>query len=64
MTDMGKVKRPSIPSRSVSILDFCGNGNGIYDNTEAFAEAIDYLHSRGGGHLIVPEESSRRSEAI
>lgn len=53
--EMGKVKRPSIPSRSVSILDFGGNGNGIYDNTAAFAEAIDYLHSRGGGHLIVPE---------
>ena len=44
--EMGKVKRPSIPSRSVSILDFGGNGNGIYDNTEAFAAAIEYLYSR------------------
>ena len=53
--EMGKVKRPTIPSRTVSILDFGGNGNGIYDNTRAFADAIEYLHSRGGGHLIVPE---------
>ena len=51
---MGKVSRPSIPSRSVSILDFGGNGNGIELNTLAFENAVQYLSSKGGGHLIVP----------
>lgn len=51
---MGQVYRPSIPSRSVSIIDFGGNGNGIQSNTQAFSAAIESLSKRGGGHLIVP----------
>lgn len=51
---MGLVSRPSIPSRSVSIEEFGGNGNGIQSNTEAFRKAIDFLSDKGGGHLIVP----------
>jgi len=52
--EMGKVSRPSIPSLTVSIFDFGGNGNGIEENTAAFASAIDFLSSEGGGHLVVP----------
>ena len=51
---MEKVSRPVIPSRSVNILDFGGNGNGTFLITEAFAAAMDELSSRGGGHLVVP----------
>jgi len=52
--EMGQVSRPNIPSRSVRIDDFGGNGNGIQSNTQAFADAIEHLSKRGGGHLIVP----------
>lgn len=51
---MGHVRRPSIPSRSVSIEEFGGNGNGIQSNTAAFEDAINFLSEKGGGHLIVP----------
>lgn len=51
---MAKISRPSIPSRQVSIIDFGGVGDGVFLNTEAFAEAISFLSSRGGGHLVVP----------
>ena len=53
--EMAHVCMPSIPSLEVSIKDFGGNGNGTADNTDAFVKAVDYLSSRGGGHLIVPE---------
>ncbi|MBO6249629.1 MAG: glycoside hydrolase family 28 protein [Bacteroidales bacterium] len=52
---MNKVKRPTIPSRSVNIKDFGGVGNGKFLNTDAFRDAIAALSSKGGGHLIVPE---------
>lgn len=52
---MEKVERPVIPSRTVSIKDFGGTGNGIASNTEAFAKALGHLADKGGGHLIVPE---------
>ncbi len=52
---MDRISEPSIPNRSINILDFSGNGNGIDLNTDAFENAIAWLDSRGGGHLIVPE---------
>ena len=48
-------KLPSIPSRTVSITDFGACGDGVALNTSAFADAIKFLSSRGGGHLVVPE---------
>ena len=53
--EMGKVSRPEIPDREVSILDFGGVGDGMALNTDAFRTAIEHLSSLGGGHLIVPE---------
>lgn len=53
--EMEVVSRPDIPGRSVNITDFGGSGDGIAMNTDAFREAVDYLHSKGGGHLVVPE---------
>ena len=52
--EMPEVSRPQIPDRSVSLSDFGGNGNGIALNTDAFAQAVEYLSSRGGGRLDVP----------
>lgn len=52
--EMAYVTRPVIPSRTVSIVDFGGIGDGVASNTKAFADAIASLSEKGGGHLIVP----------
>ena len=52
--DMPAVEVPSIPSRDVSLSDFGGYGDGMHDNTKAFALAIEHLSSLGGGRLTVP----------
>ena len=52
--DMPQVATPSIPTRSVSVEGFGGAGDGVTLNTEAFAEAVKALSSKGGGRLIVP----------
>ena len=46
---------PSIPSRTVSLTDFGGVGDGIFLNTKAFEDAVGELFSKGGGHLTVPQ---------
>lgn len=51
---MQKVRRPSVPSRKVSVTDFGGKGDGVTLNTEAFAKAIGALSEKGGGHIVVP----------
>ena len=43
------------PSTTVNLTDMGGVGDGLTDNTEAFARAIDKLSASGGGHLIVPQ---------
>ncbi len=52
--EMPRVSLPSIPARSVSLVDFGGVGDGSTLNTEAFASAIDALSKQGGGRLVVP----------
>ena len=52
--EMAKVQRPDSPVRQVNIEDFGGVGDGVFLNTEAFAEAIDVLSQAGGGRLVVP----------
>ncbi len=47
------VSEPQIPALSVSIGDFGGRGDGHTLNSRAFADAIGYLESRGGGTLTV-----------
>lgn len=45
---------PSFPDREIKITDFGGIGDGIYLNTDAFTQAINYLSEKGGGRLVVP----------
>lgn len=52
--EMPSVALPEIPSRTVSISDFGGVGDGVTLNTEAFANAFSHLASLGGGRLEVP----------
>lgn len=52
--EMQKIQRPFIPSKTVSVEDFGGKSDGLTLNTEAFAKAIEFLASKGGGHITVP----------
>ena len=51
---MNEVTAPVIPPNTVSLADFGGVGDGVTDNTTAFAKAISALTKQGGGHLNVP----------
>ena len=44
-----------IPDYTVTLTDFGAVGDGVTDNTEAFAAALKHLKKQGGGHLIVPD---------
>ena len=44
-----------IPDYTVMLTDFGAVGDGVTDNTEAFANAMKHIKKQGGGHLIVPD---------
>ncbi len=52
--EMSRIPAPSIPARSVCLVDFGGVGDGVTLNTDAFAKAIESLSAKGGGRLVVP----------
>jgi polygalacturonase len=52
--EMPRVNEPVFPNRSVSITDFGAIGNGMDLCTDAFANAIDAVASKGGGTVRVP----------
>ena len=52
--ELRQVAVPEIPENTVNITDFDGKGDAVTLNTEAFAQAINALSKKGGGHLIVP----------
>ena len=52
--NMPELAYPSIPGRSVSIIDFGAVGDGRTLCTEAFAGAIESLSAKGGGKVVVP----------
>lgn len=52
--EMGRVSRPVIPDRTVNITEFGAVGDGVAMETRAFAEAMQALSDKGGGHLVVP----------
>ena len=51
---MPRVPEPNIPDYSVNIRDFNGVGDGLTDNSQAIADAINELASKGGGRVIIP----------
>ncbi len=51
--DMPAYQLPSIPDYQANLKDFGGNGNGLADNTQAFADAIAHINAKGGGTLVV-----------
>lgn len=53
--DMPRVERPSFPDYAVSILQYGAKGDGITLNTKAINEAIQAVHTHGGGKVIIPE---------
>lgn len=52
---MAEIKPIKFPKNKLYITSFGAKADGIFDNTEAFAKAIDALSTKGGGTLVVPE---------
>ncbi|MCD7907255.1 MAG: glycoside hydrolase family 28 protein [Clostridium sp.] len=52
--DMPRVHKPVFPDYTVSLTDFGGRGDGVFLNSQAFAEAIDHVSGKGGGRVVVP----------
>ncbi len=50
-----EVEKPVIGDASILLTDFGAVGDGMTDNTKAFAEAVEALAERGGGRLVVPD---------
>jgi polygalacturonase len=52
--EMPKIQEPVIPDYTVIIKDFGAVSGGQVLNSEAFANAIDAVSTRGGGKVIIP----------
>ncbi|MBB3187959.1 glycoside hydrolase family 28 protein [Microbacter margulisiae] len=52
---MPQVTKPVFPANVVSITTFGGKGDGKFDNTTAFAEAINAIVAKGGGTVEIPQ---------
>jgi polygalacturonase len=52
--EMPRVERPVFPDYQVSIKDYGAVGDGVFLNTDAFAQAIDHVSEAGGGRVVVP----------
>ncbi|AVR45660.1 hypothetical protein C7S20_10525 [Christiangramia fulva] len=52
--NMSKLKVPHFPKLSVSITEFGAIGDGIFNNSKAFSQAISSVNSKGGGTVEVP----------
>ena len=51
---VASVRRPRFPDRYFPVTDFGAKGNGVFDCTAAFRDAITAASRHGGGHVIVP----------
>lgn len=52
--EMPLIKAPVFPDNRVCLTDFGAVGNGETLCTDAFAQAMETLDRKGGGHLVVP----------
>lgn len=52
--EMPRIKAPVFPDNRVCLTDFGAVGNGATLCTDAFAQAMETLDRKGGGHLVVP----------
>ncbi|MGA2449050.1 MAG: glycosyl hydrolase family 28 protein [Polyangiaceae bacterium] len=53
-TLLGRIVEPTFPSVDCDITNYGGVGDGVTDNTGAFAAAISACASSGGGKVVVP----------
>jgi len=52
---MEVIKAPVFQNNTVNILQFGAVGDGVFDNTKVFSDAIDAIAKKGGGMVVVPE---------
>lgn len=52
--EMSPIADPVIPSNKTSIVDHGAIGDGVVDNTNAFATAIAAVSEKGGGQVVIP----------
>ncbi|WP_372772674.1 glycoside hydrolase family 28 protein [Mangrovibacterium sp.] len=52
--EMPDIQEPAIPDYTVSIKDFGAKSGGHILNTQAFADAISAVSSKGGGKVVIP----------
>lgn len=52
--DMPRVKEPTFKDYAVKITDFGAVADGLTENTQAFADAIENVSQKGGGKVVVP----------
>ncbi len=52
--EMAELADVEFPNNSVNLVDFEAVGDGMFDNTDAFAKAIAAISKKGGGKVIVP----------
>ncbi|MER2493450.1 glycoside hydrolase family 28 protein [Catenovulum sediminis] len=50
-----RIQLPKIPNRDFVLTDYTGQGDGQFDNTQAFKDAIAAAHKEGGGRIVVPQ---------
>jgi polygalacturonase len=52
--EMPRVERPVFADYQVNIRDYGAVGDGVFLNTDAFAQAINHVSEVGGGRVVVP----------
>lgn len=52
--DMPVISKPVFPENKANIIDFGAVGDGLTLNTSAINDAIDFIHNKGGGTVVIP----------
>jgi polygalacturonase len=51
---LGRISAPTFPNLDCNVTNYGGVGDGVTDNTQAFASAIADCAARGGGRVVTP----------